>query len=308
MLDLSTENHDPDCLKKKLKNVCRTRWVDQITGLDDFEDLYISIIFCLESMSFNEGRVCNREISTEASSFYKLIASFDFIATLVLTRSILDLTLPVTELLQGKEIDMTDASHLLDSLKNVILSKPNNVDELHYNCYRMNFETEKKVSINETKPRTDTFQKIRDNVLSESVSDYFEIVVSIPLLDHLFTQLNVRFDGASVVVYGGLVIVQVKMLSLNHENIDWRQTFRPFAEFYRSNLPCSKASETEIDLWEAYWLNDTSFHLGNISSTLKRIDFKSFSNIKVCLRILGTLPVTTCTCERSFLSVRRLKT
>ena len=122
MLELSIENHAPDCLEKKLKNVCRTRWVEQITGLGDFEDLYISIVFCIESMSVNEGRVCKRETSTKASSFYKLIASFDFIATLVLTRSI-DLTLPVTELLQGKEIDMVDVSHLLDSLKSVILSK-----------------------------------------------------------------------------------------------------------------------------------------------------------------------------------------
>ena len=28
MLDVSIENHAPDCLKKKLKNVCRTRWVE----------------------------------------------------------------------------------------------------------------------------------------------------------------------------------------------------------------------------------------------------------------------------------------
>ena len=108
--------------------------------------------------------------------------------------------------------------------------------------------------------------------------------------------------------YGELVIVPVKMLSLYHKNIDWRQKFRPFAEFYRSDLPCYKALEAELDLWEAYWLNDTSYHPGNISSTLKSIDFKSFSNIEVCLKILGTLPVTTCTCERSFSSTRRLKT
>ena len=124
------------------------------------------------------------------------------------------------------------------------------------------------------------------------------------------TQLNVRFDSASVMVYGGLVIVPVKMLSLYHKNIDWRLKlkFRPFAEFYKSDLPCYKALEAELDLWEAYWLNDTSCHPDNISSTLKSIDFRSFSNIKVCLRILGTLPVTTCTCERSFSSMRRLKT
>ena len=73
-------------------------------------------------MNVNEWKVCNRETSTKASSFYNLIASFDFIATLALTRYILDLTLPVTALLQGKETNMADASHLLDSLKSVILS------------------------------------------------------------------------------------------------------------------------------------------------------------------------------------------
>ena len=165
-----------------------------------------------------------------------------------------------------------------------------------------------KVSINEAKPRTAAFQKNRNNVPSESVSDYFKNVVTIPLLNHLLTQLNVRFDSASVMVYGGLVIVPVKMLSLYHKNIDWRQKFRPFAEFYRSDLPCYKALEAELDLWEAYWLNDTSCHPDNISSTVNSIDFKSFSNIKVCLRILGTLPVTTCTCQRSFTSMKRLKT
>ena len=45
ILKLSIENHAPDCLKKKLKNVCHTRWAEQITVLDDFEGLFISISF-----------------------------------------------------------------------------------------------------------------------------------------------------------------------------------------------------------------------------------------------------------------------
>ena len=92
---------------------------------------------------------------------------------MVLPRSILDLTLPVTELLQGKEIDMADASHLLDSLKSVIFSKRNTVDKFHNNCYRIILEITNKVSISETKPRTAAFQKNCNNVPSESVSDYF---------------------------------------------------------------------------------------------------------------------------------------
>ena len=36
--------------------------------------------------------------------------------------------------------------------------------------------------------------------------------------------------------------------------------------------------------------------------------FSGFQNIKVALRITGTLPVTSCECERSFSALRRLKT
>ena len=124
-------------------------------------------------MSLNEERVCKRETSTKALFFYKLNASFEFIASLILTRSIVDLTLPLTELLQEKEIDMADASHLLDSLKSVILSKRNTVDQFHNNCYRSNSEIANKVSINETKPRITAFQKNCNDVPSELVFDYF---------------------------------------------------------------------------------------------------------------------------------------
>ena len=107
-------------------------------------------------------------------SFYKLVASFDFTATFVLTKYILDLTLPVTELLQGKEINMADAPNLLNSMKNIIPSKLNTGNEFHNNFYRIILETANKISINEIKPRTATFQTNRNNVPSESVSaDYF---------------------------------------------------------------------------------------------------------------------------------------
>ena len=61
-------------------------------------------------MSFNQVKGRNKDISTKASYFCKLLSSFDCIVTLVLTRSILDLTLPVNESIPGKKIDVSDAS------------------------------------------------------------------------------------------------------------------------------------------------------------------------------------------------------
>ena len=45
MLNLSIENNASDCLTNRLKNVCLTRWVEQVTGLNEFEDLIPIALF-----------------------------------------------------------------------------------------------------------------------------------------------------------------------------------------------------------------------------------------------------------------------
>ena len=45
----------------------------------------------------------------------------------------------------------------------------------------------------------------------------------------------------------------------------------------------------------------------NVSSTLKQITFPSSQSLRA-LRTLGTMSVTSCTCERSFSSMKLLKT
>ena len=166
--------------KRKLFDLCPTWWVEKVTGLDDFEDLFAAIVFCLEEMSLNIGRVCNQDTSAKATSFYKLMTSFDFLSSLVITRSILDLTLPVTQLLQGPAIDIADATHLIESLKSLICCKRNTVDTFHKRCYRDILERACKLGIEECKSRTSKLQRNRNNVQWESISDYFKKVVTIP--------------------------------------------------------------------------------------------------------------------------------
>ena len=75
------------------------------------------------------------------------------------------------------------------------------------------------------------FKKNRNNVPSESVPDYFKKVVTIPLLGQLLTQLNVRFDSASIIMYGGLVIVPVKMLPLYRKKLIGGKSLDPLQIF-----------------------------------------------------------------------------
>ena len=90
------------------------------------------------------------------------------------------------------------------------------------------------------------------------------------------------------------------MLSLYHKNIDWRQKFRPFAEFYKSDLPCYKALEAERDLWEAWrnfkvqlsWSTHYSDRLHDFSVTIRRCDKDVYVNsfFSCTARIWNSLP------------------
>ena len=68
----------------------------------------------------------------------------------------------------------------------------------------------------------------------------------------------------------------------------------------------------ELDTYQTYWVTfrkkfPNTRIPSTVSETLKHFSFKAFTNIKVILRIIATIPVTTCTCERSISKLRLLK-
>lgn len=67
---------------KKLQqflDICPIRWVEKVTELTDFEELFALIEFCLKEMCLNTGHVQNYDTAAKATSFSKLRASFDLI-------------------------------------------------------------------------------------------------------------------------------------------------------------------------------------------------------------------------------------
>ena len=85
----------PDSSKDKLIDICRTRWVERIEGMDVFEDLFVPVYHFLLTVKEKIDIVhYNNKTSAKAESLFKLIDDFEFIITLVITRSILDYLLP----------------------------------------------------------------------------------------------------------------------------------------------------------------------------------------------------------------------
>ena len=197
--------------------ICRTRWVDRITGLDTFEGLFPALVKTFEEMSINVDKKCNRETSAKASCFLKLITSFDFIAAMVITRCLFDCTLDVTKLLQGKTNDISDGIHLIESLKSLLTAIRNEIDFYHDKWYDLVLKLAEDVDVDEKKPRTCGRQtySYRANIQSDSVSTYYKQTITVPMVDYLCSELRHRFDNASLNAYYGLSAVPRKVSFYN---------------------------------------------------------------------------------------------
>lgn len=103
--------------KTRLADVCRTRWVECVEGLDTFQELFVPLYHTLDDMARNLDGEFKPSLSSDVSSVLTLISRFDFVVALVITRNVLDVTLPVTKLLQGRSIDIMDGIDLIEALK-----------------------------------------------------------------------------------------------------------------------------------------------------------------------------------------------
>ena len=100
------------------------------------------------------------------------------------------MTLPVTQMLQSKGVDIFDGLHLIESLKVLVITRRQEIDEFHNKWYKKTLTLTEKINKTETVSRVVGSQIHRSNTPAESVLDYYKRTIKIPLLDHLICELD----------------------------------------------------------------------------------------------------------------------
>ena len=121
----------PEVTRNKLLDVCRTRWLECIDGVDLFEDLFLAILMTLEEIFFNLEGKYNNDTSVKANYLLKLIFNFDFIVKLVISRHILHYTNSVTQILEGKNNDFIKEFDLIKTLLSIFELVRHDIDNRH---------------------------------------------------------------------------------------------------------------------------------------------------------------------------------
>lgn len=152
-------------------------------------------------------------------------------------------------------------------------------------------------------PRRCGRQRHRENTLADTPTDFFKRTVTIPLLDHIIMEMQSRFTELHRTALKGIALVPSALATLpaSQRNLD------AFIAMYRADLPSPLTVAAEVECWQQKWLQHSKTDLPEtITDALRHAAL--YPNIETLLRILGSLPVTSCTAERAFSGLKRLKT
>lgn len=134
------------------------------------------------------------------------------------------------------------------------------------------------------------------NVPVDTPSAYLKRSISIPLLDHLLSEVDCRFNAHQQTALLGMSLIPSLLVTLS--TADGSTQCDRLDELYQQDLPSAHCFQSELHCWCTKWQQHLSEH-GQARHTMKQVG-SMYPNIRALISILCTLLVTSCSAERSF--------
>ena len=229
--------------RKKLKEMCRTRWMERHKAFELFSDLFMPIISCLEAISRSKSLEWNSDSRSDAQSFLLALSQFPFIVGLHITQAVLGSSKGLSIKLQGKYVVVACAHRDIELVKSTLLNARRNVESFHKSIYGDAKQVAATVGIDESAPRLASRQQHCTNNHADNYIQYYQRNLTIPLLDHLIVELNNRFDPVpSQHVIELMNLLPSTITSSQHHD------FENVLKMYCDDLPSSKSFSSELHL------------------------------------------------------------
>ena len=293
--------------QKRLKELCRTRWVERHNAFETFCELYVAIVSCLEERAGSNLQEWNHCSIVDAKSHLRALLEFTLIITLVITKNVLSYTRGLSVKLQGKWQDIIRAYESINSVIDALKDARKSIDLTHNAWFDEACSISGKLKIQPSIPRTALRQIHRSNHPADSVSEYFKCSISIPILDYLISQMTDRFDPHSQKAVRVLKLIPTTIVSSG--NLIVSDDISEITALYADELPSASTLNSELHQWTLKWKNniDNATKCNTLLKALHNADSDFFPNIHTLLKIASTIPITSCECERSISKLRLVK-
>ena len=309
-LEEAIQDTQPTSQVHKLKDLCRTRWVQRIDSIEVFRSLHQSSVACMEKICNDGPRFWSSDSLTDARSLQLAITTTDFLSALVITNHCLNYLRALTSNLQGETKDIITAVEEISNVVTTLQSVRDSINTHHSNWFSDVEKMCSEVGTQPSLPRICSRQSYRSNIPADSPSDYYRRLISIPFIDHLLSEMHSRFSSHQQTALLGLSVVPSVIVTLTADECATK--VGKLADMYRADLPSPECLSSELDCWLVKWKSHLREHgeksLPSSPTAAIRHTSSVYPNIKALISILCTLPVTSCSAERSFSGLKRTKT
>lgn len=291
---------------KKLKEMCKTRWVQRHDALNVFVSLFTSIANSLEDIMLHP-REWNVTSVSNARSLLAAMTQFQFIAALHTTRAILAYVQHISTSLQSNTKEMISAVTEIERVIRTLEEQRQNVDHFHQDLYKAMVATATSVNVQPAAPRIVNRQRHRTNAPAENVEEYYKRNVCIPMMDEIIQALKDRFGQQQMDCIKAFKIIPSIIKGSDRHEVE--TNVLAFSGTHRDDLPSPDNMKAELHIWINRWSGqDMENPPQTAAAALNVTDQAFFPNIYTLLKLLCTTGVTSCECERSISALRRLET
>ncbi|XP_043480279.1 zinc finger MYM-type protein 1-like [Leptopilina heterotoma] len=202
---------------------------------------------------------------------------------------------------------MKRAADALEDTMDLLKSKRQNVENVFQQLFAEAQEVARQLDVQLKSPRTNARQMHRANHPAETVEAYFHRSIYIPLLNFIVNDLNYRLSPDVLDLFQLGVFLPKSTYS--DQDIDTVKKVVQIYKFFFNDTETSIINEYR--LWMIKWkreIENKSPIPDSVVDLIDHCDKNLYPNINIFLIILATLPVSAATPERSFSTIRRLKT
>lgn len=187
--DSVASNVEIETRRKRLKQLCPTRWVERHDAVLVFKELLPCILPCLRQIS----TAAHREAAVEADGLSKSMQTPSFAVALEIVCWTFSTTVSLSEALQSSSIHLAAAYERIGQVLNHFKNSRENDDVVFADIWLKVQSLAEVLDIEITMPRLTARQTNRSNIVVADPSDYYRISIFLPWLDDFIGQMTERF-------------------------------------------------------------------------------------------------------------------